>query len=198
MTQYTLGQAYRAFATPTTPIPLDTIADFEWATVTQALPLRVRLDGEESAQAATPPSLEHAGYLTVGSRVMTMLVKGSLIVIGKYGGGAAPYTYTPVADIISGSVAASTWYRKKDDGELICRGFNTFPDDAGVVNTFTWTFPVAFVGETPQIVITPNTSAPQVVHDAFTALGLTSVIIQFLRETSNTTNVYFEARGRWK
>lgn len=85
MTQGTLGAAYRKLASPQQYIDPELIADWEWATVTSVSPLRVRRDGDSSAS-GTPASLVGADSLAVGDRVMTVIVKGSLIVIGRYGG----------------------------------------------------------------------------------------------------------------
>lgn len=59
---------------------------FTWATVTQASPLRVRLDGLVDPQPTTPQSLVASGLLTVGKRVWVQVYGKRLIIIGVNGG----------------------------------------------------------------------------------------------------------------
>jgi hypothetical protein len=58
-----------------------------WATVTQASPLRVQVDGDTTPIPATPVTL--AAPLAVGDRVRCELENNRLIVHGRYGGPAA-------------------------------------------------------------------------------------------------------------
>jgi len=55
-----------------------------WATVTQASPLRIRMDGEATALAITPDTL--AGGLVVDDRVMVLVLGRRLTVLGRAGG----------------------------------------------------------------------------------------------------------------
>jgi len=57
------------------------VTRFSWATVTQASPLRVRLDGETDPLPMTPSTLVPG--LTVGDRVWCQLEGGQVVVIGK-------------------------------------------------------------------------------------------------------------------
>lgn len=101
------------------------------------------------------------------------------------------------SDVISGTVAAQTWYWKKADGELICRGYESFAAVIGTQN-ITWTFPVAFVGEYPEITVIEDTTVPQNVNASLGGLSLTSVNIYHYRSTAVVNKVWFAARGRWK
>lgn len=79
------------------PAPADT--RYIWATVTQATPLRVRVDGDTAALAATPDDMS-LSHRPVGQRVYCMLQGRRLIVLGpnglppgsviEYAGPAAP------------------------------------------------------------------------------------------------------------
>lgn len=110
MTQGTLGAAYRKLASPQQHIDPELIADWEWATVTSVSPLRVRRDGDSSAS-GTPASLVGVDSLAVNDRVMTVIVKGSLIVIGRYGGDpvVAPINATVKLTKSTVSSASSSW-----------------------------------------------------------------------------------------
>jgi len=55
-----------------------------WASVTQASPLRVRLDGDAAALDLTPDTL--TGELAVGRRVWVQITGGRVIVHGASGG----------------------------------------------------------------------------------------------------------------
>lgn len=99
---------------------------------------------------------------------------------------------------MAGTVDASTWYWKKADGELICRGSGVFALVQDVYMTYTWNYPVPFVGENPDISVIVNTTVPQNTHVAVTAEGLTSVGLRFLRSTTASTTINYAARGRWK
>lgn len=104
----------------------------------------------------------------------------------------------PVDPVVAGIVSSKTWYQKNADGTLWCRGSHSFPASANNVQTYAWTFPVAFVGENPMICVTPDTTVPQNVTMSYNGLSLTSVTINFLRTTASDTGTQFEARGRWK
>lgn len=56
------------------------------ATVTQASPLRIRLDGDTAALPYTPACLASAGVLAVDSRVLCLASSGHLVVVGAVGG----------------------------------------------------------------------------------------------------------------
>lgn len=57
-----------------------------WGTITQMSPLRVKLDGDDTALPVTPASLVPASLTRVGSRVWTVLNGRQLVVIGVWGG----------------------------------------------------------------------------------------------------------------
>jgi hypothetical protein len=73
----------------TAPPPLQQSHEntYRWATVTQASPLRIRLDGDTSALPVTPSSL--VASLSVNDRVWVQLFGRRLIVLGKASGGSA-------------------------------------------------------------------------------------------------------------
>lgn len=85
-----------------------------WATVTQADPLRIRLDGELVALDMTPDNL--AGPLTVDQRVWVQVSGRRLIVTGVSGGPAAGGDTTPAGVInpFAGTVSPEGW--------LLCKG----------------------------------------------------------------------------
>ena len=57
-----------------------------WGTVTQLSPLRVKLDGDDTARPIPPASLTPVSDLTVNARVWTMLAGRQLVVLGVWGG----------------------------------------------------------------------------------------------------------------
>lgn len=101
-------------------------------------------------------------------------------------------------DRTGGTVAARTYYEKKLDGTLICRGSYGFPANAGASQSYVWTFPVPFVGEAPFITVTPDTTAPQNCPTSKSGVSLTGCTIWLTRSTNAATTVDFEAEGRWQ
>lgn len=91
---------------------LDTTTDNSgrWATVTQASPLRVKIDGDSSALGFTPDTL--VAGLAVSDRVWVQVYKRRLVVLGKSGG---------VATVPTGSVTAFAG-SSAPTGYLICDG----------------------------------------------------------------------------
>lgn len=69
---------------PTAP-PEQTVKP-RWGTVTQMSPLRVKLDGDDTALPVTPASLVPSGLTRPGDRVWVVLNGRQLIVIGAWGG----------------------------------------------------------------------------------------------------------------
>lgn len=110
------------------------------------------------------------------------------------------YTVESVTDItsVSGTVAARTYVEQDNDGRLFCRGSYGFPANPGASQSFTWTFPVTFVGEVPAITVIPDTTAPENCSVGQSSVSLTGVNIRFSRSTNAATTVYFTAQGRWK
>lgn len=115
-----------------------------------------------------------------------------------YGTSWSAWTRYPGLDVISGTVAAKTWYHKEPNGTLTCRAFHTFPSNANTNQSTTWAFPVAFVGEDPQVTWTADTLVPQNSSLSVSSLGLTSVNLQFFRTTAASTGTWWTARGRWE
>jgi len=64
--------------------------------------------------------------------------------------------------------------------------------------SYTWTYPVAFVGQLPQIITNHGTTAPESLASAHSSDALTSVIIEHDRSTAGSTTLYYAAMGRWK
>ena len=114
-----------------------------------------------------------------------------------YTGTWSPWRELISDDEVGGVVNSNTWYCKKPNGELICRGYRSWPGMTGT-QSYVWTFPVPFVGENPQIVVTENTSVPQSIACSFTAISLTGVTIWHYRSSTTGNSSNFEARGRWK
>lgn len=63
------------------PEPTPARESWRWATVTQASPLRVRLDGDAAPLDLTPDSLTTG--LLVGDRVYCHLAGGRIVVFGR-------------------------------------------------------------------------------------------------------------------
>jgi len=102
---------------------------------------------------------------------------------------------TDFATVIGGSLTSNNYYEKYADGQLICRGTTTFATGS---QAYTWTFPVAFVGQLPQVFHSHHTTAPESLHASHSSLALSSVIIQHNRSTAGSTTMYYSAMGRWK
>lgn len=98
---------------------------------------------------------------------------------------------------IAGVVSAKTYYEKYPDGRLICRGSHGWSASTGT-QSYVWTFPVAFVGEFPQITVTEDTTVPQNVSASISSLSLTDVTIWHNRSTATANTGRFKAEGRWK
>lgn len=100
-----------------------------WATVTQASPLRVQLDGDSSPLLASPDTLVHATDLAVGDRVRCELTNRRLIVHGRSAGGSI----TPAGAItmFAGATPPSGWLLC--DGMLISRA--TYAELFAVIGT---------------------------------------------------------------
>lgn len=80
-----------------------------WGTITQLSPLRVKLDGDDTALPVTPSTLVRG--LVVGSRVWCALVGRQLVIVGSYGGDPVP---PPVRASLWGSttgLAYGVWTR---------------------------------------------------------------------------------------
>lgn len=101
-------------------------------------------------------------------------------------------------DRTGGTVAGKTFYRRYLDGTLKCRGSVGFPANAGVSQSYAWTFPVPFVGELPAIRVIPYTTAPQNSSVSVSAVTLTGCTIWLTRSTDAATTVDFSAEGEWQ
>ena len=99
---------------------------------------------------------------------------------------------------VAGVVSSKTYYVKKPDGELICRGSHPFPASAGNVQRYSWAFPIPFVGEVPHVTVVAQTGTPNVVALSVGAVSLTGCDIYHYRSTASANTDFFEARGRWK
>lgn len=157
-----------------------------------ALAGRLEVDSNEG-YAPNPNSMIWQRYTPYGS------YGGTFYTRTKYLATWYPWqTFTSdTSDVEGGTVAASTYYIKKADGELWCRGKQLFSATVGV-QSYTWTFPVPFVGEFPQIGFIEDTTVPQNVNTSLSSLSLNSVVINHYRSTAVSNAVWFEARGRWK
>lgn len=85
------------------PGPTEPTDSWRWATVTQASPLRIRLDGEDTPLGVTPDAL--VGGVVVGRRVWVQITGRQIVVHGVTGGPEAPGTLRPQA----GATVPPTW-----------------------------------------------------------------------------------------
>ena len=114
-----------------------------------------------------------------------------------YSGAWSPWVVIGGEPRIAGVQSAKTYYEKYPDGRLICRGWHGWSASTGT-QSYVWTFPVAFVGEFPQITITEDTSVPQNVSASISGLSLAGVTIWHDRSTAVANTARFQAEGRWK
>ena len=114
-----------------------------------------------------------------------------------YSGVWSPWVVIGGEPRIAGVQSAKTYYEKYPDGRLICRGSHGWSASTGT-QSYVWSFPVAFVGEFPQITVTEDTSAPQNVSASISALSLAGVTIWHYRVTAFANTARFQAEGRWK
>ena len=118
--------------------------------------------------------------------------------LAAYAPASHNHTVSQVSDfatVVGGAVTSNNYYEKYADGQLICRGVTIFATGS---QSYTWTFPVSFVGQLPQIVHSHNTTVPEALHASHSSLALSSVIIQHNRSTAGSTTLYYSAQGRWK
>lgn len=125
-----------------------------WGAVTQASPLRVKLDGDDTALPVTPATL--VSGLTVGDRVWCLLAGRQIVILGVWGG-------IPLPEAADLSLYALT----EDLGDYVktvdLPPAPTVPEiRRGTVNltssdVTSVTFVTAMSG-TPTVVITPNTT----------------------------------------
>ena len=99
------------------------------------------------------------------------------------------------ATTVSGTLAGNNYYEKYANGQLICRGSQSFATGS---QAYTWTYPVAFVGQLPQIITNHGTTAPESLASAHSSDSLSSVIIEHNRSTAGSTTLQYMAIGRWK
>ena len=123
---------------------------------------------------------------------------GPTVYVRAFSSGAwSPWVVIGGEPRIAGVQSAKTYYEKYPDGRLICRGSHGWSASTGT-QSYTWSFPVAFVGEFPQITITEDTSAPQNVSASISGLSLTGVTIWHYRSTAVANTARFQTEGRWK
>lgn len=133
-----------------------------------------------------------------GSAPSDIRTQGDEVVINADGTGRIPASLLTDVATVGGSLAADNYYEKYADGRLIVRCNRTFPSSAGNTQSWTWTYPVPFVGELPHIDLSVDTTAPQNCSMAFASDTLTGCVIYFHRTTAASTGTMAEARGRWK
>lgn len=78
---------------------------WEWATVTQLSPLRVRFDGETTPVTVAP--VDTVGKLLVGDRVWVQFHNKQFVVLGKAGGYPKPYDSGWIDLSVSGGFAGT-------------------------------------------------------------------------------------------
>lgn len=79
-------------------------------------------------------------------------------------------------------------------GWLICRGNYSFPSNAGVRQSYVWTFPAEFASA-PTVFVIADTTAPDNCSVSRTGTTTTQTTIYFYRSTAFATNVGFVAVG---
>lgn len=99
-----------------------------WATVTQASPLRIRLDGESAALSITPENL--AGALVAGERVWVQVSGRRTLVVARAGGMGVP---TGTVQMFMGTTVPDGWLLL--DGSTF--DANEYPALADVLGTTT-------------------------------------------------------------
>lgn len=67
--------------------PTSPPSTFQWATITQVSPLRIRMDGESTALPITPASLVAPTVLGVGKRAWVQVHGRRPIILGLVNGG---------------------------------------------------------------------------------------------------------------
>lgn len=173
------------------------ITDFAHTHVITDIPAITATAAEINVLDGILPTVTELNYVDgVTSNIQTQL--NGKQASGSYAAASHTHTVSQVtnfAPTISGTLAGNNYYEKYADGQLICRGASTFATGS---QSYTWTFPVAFVGELPQIITNHSTTAPESLASSHSSLALSSVIIEHNRSTSGSTTLYYSAIGRWK
>lgn len=117
-----------------------------WGTITSISPLRVRLDGEASAQTATPSDL--VGNLSIGDKVYVGMINGATVLLGRKGGANAPtYAwagYTPTVTPDTGAfttVTPTLRYNVIGGKSVLVKGTITFTTVGTAAGNVTITLP---------------------------------------------------------
>lgn len=100
---------------------------------------------------------------------------------------------TPTVEAVLGA-EPNPYFTYLPGGWLIVKGNYSFPANAGVRQSYVWTFPAAFA-VAPNIQVTADTTAPDNCHVGRTGTTTTQATIYFERDTDFATNVGFVAFG---
>lgn len=116
---------------------------FLWGTITQASPVRIRLDGEDAALEVTPDCLVDPESLTVGQRAWCQLNGRRLLILGKTGRGVPDSGW--IAPTLQNGWVNWGWWRTDAGYRLIgdvvhLRGFVK----SGTANATIFTLPVGY------------------------------------------------------
>ena len=103
-----------------------------WATVTQAIPLRIKVDGDTSALDATTDNL--VGSLAVSDRVRVHLHADGIIVTGLQGGGPPEPGSIPDNANLDGYTTPGLWHQ--DANTQAATGTNYPTPHAGLLEVF--------------------------------------------------------------
>lgn len=170
---------------------------YRWATVQGLDPLIIRLDGDTEDLAISPDSLVSEDDLIVGARVWCQIYGLYVVILGS---SYHPPTPPPpnLDPEIDGTLLGNDYYEKYPNGLLICRGARTFPGNASTNQSYTWTFPVPFVGELPFVAATPQSTVPYNIAMGANDVTLNDVDIRYYRTTSAAVMTFYFAIGQWK
>lgn len=100
---------------------------------------------------------------------------------------------TPTIEAVLGA-DPDAYFTYLPGGWLICKGNHSFPANAGVRQSYVWTFPKPFA-VAPNVQVTADTTAPDSCHVGRTGTTTIQATIYFERDTNFATNVGFVAFG---
>ena len=188
------GDAAALLVTPINLVGTLTVGDRVRAELnTGQLYITNRLGGIDISGKANTSDL--ASYATTAALTSGLATKQAA---GSYAAASHTHTVSQLTDFattVGGTLATNNYYEKYANGQLVCRGMSVFATGS---QSYTWTYPVAFVGQLPQIITNHGTTAPESLASAHSSDSLTSVIIEHDRSTAGSTTMYYSAMGRWK
>lgn len=173
----------------TTPVTMNTTGQL-YAYIYDAGLGSVRFQiGNEIQTVPTDGDANHWGY-TFPSHIGANFVVGGFTL-------EVPDNFMPEV-FISGDREADTYVERYDNGLMVTRGQHIFPANANVTQNHPISYPFVFVGEMPDVTITPLTTVPQNLSQGTIDEGLGGVTLVSRRTTSSATVYNWQATGRWK